>query len=125
MVYTVERWKRQLQLGNIRLSYDLSLLDKFENFSASTKNHILRITQELLGNAVKHANASQLELVFSENKSALWVKISDDGKGGDFLGLDNLKTVRDRVTLLGGELKIESKPAKGTTIVFKVPFTEM
>ncbi len=92
--------------------------------------NLYRIVQEALNNIVTHAGATQAHIVMRRRKNRLWVAIKDDGRGFD---LDKFKegskakkgigllTMEERVKLLGGEIKIQSQPAKGTMIIFEVP----
>jgi two-component system, NarL family, sensor histidine kinase LiaS len=83
---------------------------------------VLRLVQEALANAVKHARPSRVVLRARDAGSGRAVlSISDDGAGFDparaaerhGMGLD---LMRERVTELGGELQLESAPGAGTTV---------
>jgi signal transduction histidine kinase len=86
------------------------------------ENHLLRIGQEALTNAVKYAHASeiQIELVCEEMQCTLRVK--DDGQGFAvnqiYPGLGfGLLGMSERAEHIGGELIIQSQPGQGTEIV--------
>ncbi|MCR8560946.1 hypothetical protein KXD93_25030 [Mucilaginibacter sp. BJC16-A38] len=92
------------------------------------KDHELalyRMTQELINNVLKHANARQVFLEIGRRDGQLILMIEDDGKGFDTsgqkegFGLHNLAT---RTKLLRGDLHIDSSPGKGTTILIKIPY---
>jgi signal transduction histidine kinase len=82
---------------------------------------IFRIVQELLTNAVRHANATTILVQCSQNENTFYVTVEDNGKGfqtdkldaGKGIGLTNVK---NRVDYLKGNLEIESSPGAGTTI---------
>ncbi|WP_422879854.1 PAS domain-containing sensor histidine kinase [Nodosilinea nodulosa] len=86
------------------------------------ENHLLRIGQEALTNAVKYANASeiQVELVYEATQCSLHIK--DDGKG---FGVGSLPTMggfgllgmSERAERMGAQLTIQSQPGRGTEIV--------
>ena len=89
---------------------------------------VYRITQELITNAVKHAQAKQIDIqLFTENKR-ICVQITDNGIGFDPEQLDpskkgnGLRNIRDRVTAFNGQFEILSQPGKGTesTIEFLI-----
>ncbi|MEP1061257.1 CHASE2 domain-containing protein [Stenomitos frigidus AS-A4] len=89
------------------------------------ENHLLRIGQEALTNAVKYAQASQihLELVCEETQCVL--RIKDDGQGFDVGQVSATKGfgllgMSERVEKMGGELVIQSQPGQGTEIVVVV-----
>jgi len=80
--------------------------------------------QEALTNIVKHAQAKSVSIVLTRSSRAVTAVIEDDGRGftpdsgGEGLGLLGMG---ERLTLLGGKLKVESSPGAGTTIVAEVP----
>jgi len=87
-----------------------------------------RIVQEALNNVVRHARAKRVDVILEQRGNNLVLVIEDDGIGfnpeavmrkGGRLGLFGM---RERTEMLGGELIIESKPGKGTTIVVEVPY---
>jgi two-component system sensor histidine kinase NreB len=86
-----------------------------------------RIVQEALNNVIRHAQAKRVDVVLERRDDRLVLIIEDDGKGfdpqtviekGDRLGLFGM---RERAEMLGGNLIIESRPGKGTTLVVEVP----
>jgi two-component system NarL family sensor kinase len=89
---------------------------------------LFRIIQESMQNIIKHANASQVWIMFNYLPGNLKIIIKDNGKGFDTedatkksagLGLSNIKT---RVSLTGGTSNIESIHGKGTTITINMPY---
>ena len=90
---------------------------------------VYRIVQELLTNAIKHAEANSIMIQCSENESRLYITVEDDGKGFDpdlvqqknGIGLSN---IRNRVNLLEGTVEISSKPGEGTTFSIEIPLNE-
>ena len=85
---------------------------------------LYRTVQEALTNIVKHAQANAVSIVLARKAGAVTALIEDDGRGfshdgsGEGLGLLGMG---ERLALLGGRLKVESRPGSGTTIVAKVP----
>jgi signal transduction histidine kinase len=86
---------------------------------------LYRIVQESLTNIVKHAQAHNVSIVLGRKSDAVSVIVEDDGVGFDpdrpregGLGLIGM---RERVSLIGGRLTIESRPGAGTTFVAEVP----
>jgi signal transduction histidine kinase len=83
-----------------------------------------RIAQEALTNAVKHAAATGVCIRFRTCGDNIEFVISDDGKGfdpnqtGSGLGLLGM---RERATILGGQLFVNSRPDEGTEIKVVVP----
>jgi signal transduction histidine kinase len=88
---------------------------------------ILRIAQEALQNAVRHAHAKRVDVSLHADDGRLRVAVTDDGVGFDpaepglrarRLGLTSME---ERARALGGSLTIESRPGQGTTIALEVP----
>lgn len=83
-----------------------------------------RIAQELLTNAIKHANAKHILVQVGMNDEQLSITVEDDGCGFDVLtpargmGLDNITT---RVNYLKGDLSIHSVPGEGTSFLITIP----
>ncbi len=87
---------------------------------------IYRIVQEVVNNAMKHANASHLLIQLIGHDHGLNVMIEDNGKGFDINSLIGgkgmgLKSIESRVKYLEGTLNIDSAPSQGTTINIEIP----
>jgi signal transduction histidine kinase len=87
---------------------------------------LFRITQESLRNIARHASASRVSINLRCLNSGLQLTVKDNGQGFDAEGPRakaslGLASMRQRVALLGGKLKIDSKPFGGTTISAWVP----
>jgi signal transduction histidine kinase len=84
----------------------------------------LRIAQEGLANAIKHANATTIRLGMHRRGELAEITVSDDGRGfvpnGNGQGL-GLRLMRERVDELGGSLTIESREGEGTTVSATLP----
>jgi signal transduction histidine kinase len=84
----------------------------------------LRIAQEGLANAIKHANATTIRLGMHRRGALAEITVSDDGRGfvpnGNGQGL-GLRLMRERVDELGGSLTIESREGEGTTVSATLP----
>ena len=88
---------------------------------------IYRVSQEAIGNAVRHSGATQIAATLTRNGDNFVLTVTDDGNGFSFdqstsgLGLGGM---RERALLVGGELDIESRSGHGTTIRLTVPVRE-
>ena len=86
----------------------------------------LRIAQEGIANAVKHARATNIKLELHRTDGHADITVSDDGGGfdpganGAAEGL-GLRLMRERVEELGGSLKISSRPGEGSIVVASIP----
>jgi two-component system sensor histidine kinase DegS len=87
---------------------------------------IFRSIQELLGNAIRHSQASQVKIQLEARDGEVKVSVDDNGKGfnveslGETSGM-GLKVIRDRVDMIGGEMDIDSVPGQGTRVTFSMP----
>lgn len=89
------------------------------NIIESHQTTIFRIIQELLNNALKHANCSEIIVDCSQNQNLFLITVEDNGIGfnteeiQDFTGL-GLKSIKNRVELLSGRLEVKSNFNEGT-----------
>ena len=85
-----------------------------------------RIVQEALANTRKHANASHVNVVLESQEHGLYPTVTDDGVGFDVeaasgSGRLGLRGMAERVGQIGGELRIESAPGRGTRVEVRFP----
>ena len=83
---------------------------------------LLRIVQEALTNARKHSEARRVVVALGAEGNRIWAEVLDDGRGfglGSSPGV-GLSSMRERARALGGTLKIESEPGKGTKVRFEM-----
>jgi len=91
----------------------------------STKLTIYRIIQELINNALKHAQATEILVQFIHEKGKVDITVEDDGIGFDNnklnqengLGLANLK---NRVNFLNGQMDVRSVINEGTSVNIQI-----
>lgn len=85
---------------------------------------LYRVVQEALQNVVKHSGAKEATVTFSSEDDYASVRIEDNGRGFDTghirngIGLDGM---RERLRLVGGTFKIDSRPGAGTRIEARIP----
>ncbi len=94
------------------------------------QHHLLRIAQEAITNAVKHADASHIVVTLQSDSHAVIVSVTDDGKGFDpaacsALGRHfGLRGLRSRAKTIKAHLQIASSPGAGTTVQVTVPLRD-
>jgi signal transduction histidine kinase len=84
----------------------------------------LRVTQEGLANAARHAGAARVGVTLTYLDDELLVDVRDDGTGFDPTATASgfgLAGMRERVTALGGRLQVESTPGTGTALSAALP----
>jgi signal transduction histidine kinase len=123
---------------NRDLNADLEVHGAYRALSPDAENEILRIAQEAIQNAKRHAAASRIRVRLEYDERALTLTISDDGKGfavsagkgrgkpvNAVEGHYGLTGMQERAAVIHGELAIESEPGKGTTVRLNVPAPEV
>jgi two-component system, NarL family, sensor kinase len=99
-----------------------------DDLPARVENALFRIAQEALSNIVRHAAAEMIVIKLLTKPHEVTLIIADDGQGFDPAhvpsGRYGLIGINERVKLLGGTLKLTSKPQKGTTLEARIPFTK-
>lgn len=134
MPYDLEQFGLQIALENmieamqsgsgieVKLYVDINSTD----FDKTFELNIYRLVQELLNNAVRHAEASEISVQVFTDDTRMVIMIEDDGKG---LSSDNplkspglgLKNTMSRVNAFDGNLIIDTDPQDGTTITIYLP----
>jgi signal transduction histidine kinase len=96
---------------------------------SETEVTLLRVAQEALANAGRHAAASAVALTLAFGDGQVSLDVTDDGVGfdpaappsGNGSGGYGLTAMRERVAALRGSLDVESGPGQGTTVVATIP----
>ncbi|HRZ42329.1 MAG TPA: histidine kinase [Bacteroidales bacterium] len=88
--------------------------------------HLFRIAQEALSNALRHSGATEINVQLLGRKGKITLLIQDNGKGfvpdiSPSPAGNGLRNIRDRVSILKGELLIDTAPGEGCTIHIKIP----
>ncbi|MCL2555270.1 MAG: GAF domain-containing sensor histidine kinase [Actinomycetia bacterium] len=94
---------------------------------SSQEEALLRVAQEALHNALRHAEAGTVSVTLEGRGKGALLRIRDDGRGFDPTAVRRagrhlgLVSMRDRADGVGGRLTVESEPGKGTVIEMEVP----
>jgi PAS domain S-box-containing protein len=115
------------RVARARLPVRLHLTNIDERMPPPVEIAVYRVVQELLNNVMKHAQATEVEVHVVREANRLEVSVEDNGHGFDPAVLATqplagigLPGVRNRVTLLGGELSIKSRVGQGTIVSFEL-----
>ncbi len=119
-------------------AYDIQVTADFDdevrelNIDNGTTLSLLRIIQEAVSNAVRHGEATEVHVQIKKDLDRLTLDIYDNGSGFDSENINHetlrleghrgLASMRERMALIGGKLKIESSIGNGTHITgtFKI-----
>lgn len=87
---------------------------------------LYRIAQEVIANALKHAQATHITVGLERQDRFVRLTIADDGVGFDAERMDKAdgmgwRNVRSRVGLIGGTLNVRSAPGRGTSAIVEAP----
>jgi signal transduction histidine kinase/streptogramin lyase len=92
------------------------------------EQHLLRIAQEAVTNALKHSGATKIAIKLHTEAKKLFLRIVDNGRGFEqqdvfstLGGHFGLLGMRERAERLGGELRLASHPGEGTEVEVMVP----
>lgn len=98
-----------------------------EGFNENFKLTIYRIIQEQLTNILKHAKATQANILLSTNENDIYLEVKDNGIGFDTgkkrqgIGLSNIQS---RVSMYEGRLEVHSEPGNGSKLSVIFPISE-
>jgi len=111
------------QRGGWKLALDIP--QEIVGLSPVIEQGIFRIIGEALTNIEHHAGASTVSLSLQEQGGTIRVTVIDDGCGFDMQqqtpqGHFGLKGMRERASVMGGNLTVESAPGEGTCIQLEV-----
>jgi signal transduction histidine kinase len=107
-------------LKNLKLDYTIQI-------------NVYRLVQEGLTNIRKHAAAERATLKLTAAFPNIILRVEDNGRGFDVHARAaaavqekrmGLRSMQERVTLLNGKMKLQSKPGQGTKVFIKLPFAE-
>ncbi len=121
-----------LKCGACRSYFESASLKKLK-LDYGIQINIYRLVQEGLTNIRKHAAAGRVTLKLTAAFPNIILRIEDNGRGFDVqkraasAGQEKrmgLRSMQERVTLLNGEMKLQSKPGQGTKVSIKLPFAE-
>ena len=99
---------------------------RVEVSSDPIKAFLFRTAQEILFNTVKHAGVTEAAIRLRRRNGQVRLTVCDRGRGFDLKTLGQaagfgLLSIRERVELLGGHMKIRSTPGRGSTFLIAVP----
>jgi len=95
-------------------------------FAAGVETAAFRIVQEALTNVARHAQVAEVEVSLEARAESLELRVEDRGCGFEPAsatpgGLGGLAGMQERARLLGGRVRVESAPGRGTRIVAVLP----
>ena len=125
LVPTVKRYSDAFK-EQTSLDVNLTVTGSEKRLETYLEVMLFRAIQELLGNAARHSQATQVKVLLDVGDDRVRVSVEDNGKGfdpdsvqqGNSLGL---KLIRERAEMLGGTFEADSAVGRGARISFAVP----
>jgi len=95
-----------------------------QKIAKNTSIYLYRICQEALSNAIKHAQATQIEVMLNYQEKTICLQVKDNGNGFDLEKTkkchgNGISNIQERTQLLNALLQIITAPGKGTRIRFE------
>jgi len=125
------RWYIQNFSNRLNLYSNFEAMGFEEKLPPQIETAFYRIIQEALNNIAKHAQADRVEISLVKRDSKILASIQDNGKGFDLEKVLHpespergfgLVGIQERVSLLGGQIDIQSSPGSGTLIHIEAPY---
>ncbi|KAF7276624.1 hypothetical protein GWI33_010018, partial [Rhynchophorus ferrugineus] len=112
--------------GNVPgLAIDMDMPRVFMLDDPERAHVLLRCTQEIITNAVRHADATRLRLHYHDDGRVVSLDAWDDGKGAEMATAGNgLLGMRERLAAHGGSLQVETSPGKGFSVRLRLPLDD-
>jgi signal transduction histidine kinase len=117
-----------LRLAGIRCRLDFPEQIPVRELSTDLRHNLFLVVKEALHNIFKHADATEVWLRVVVDEEVLGISIEDNGRGfasmPDDALADGLRNMQQRMADIGGNLRVESQPGKGTKIILRLPWPE-
>jgi signal transduction histidine kinase len=117
--------KQMVEGSEMKAAFEVT--GKARRLVPALESNALRVGQEAITNAAKHAQAKNISVRLDYSEKIFRLTVSDDGRGFDPAspppseGGFGLVGMRERAAKLKGELKITSTPGRGTEVSFNLP----
>jgi two-component system sensor histidine kinase UhpB len=128
------RWLAEANLEAAGIKVSFKVTGRQKRLPPRIEATLFRVIQETVNNTSRHARARNVSIGLAFKRGAIQVRIKDDGRGFDVneaitsrmrprgLGLLGMK---ERVSIVGGTMKIESQPrGGGTEIIIEIPLVK-
>jgi two-component system sensor histidine kinase UhpB len=119
-----KEWQRRHPVMSIKLHFDEEVNELRDDITI----HLFRIVQECLTNAVRHAQASHVDvsvLIISDDVSEyIQIIVADNGVGGDIEGHGfGVRSMQERVENMQGTFSFTSKAGAGVQVTATIPLS--
>lgn len=124
------RWYARSNLANAGIDVNFASGNETLRLPNHLEIMLFRILQETVSNILRHANASKVSIDLHTEVGQVVMDVKDDGRGFDVQETGKeavnrkqlgLLGIQERISLAGGQVKIESTPGQGTAVRVRVP----
>ena len=109
------------------LQINLQIVGVKERLNEKTEMMLYRIIQEILGNIMRHAEATKVNIELIKHDDELVLIVEDNGKGFDSEKIKNqgigIKNIASRVEYLNGSVNFDSAMGRGTSVIVEIPLS--
>jgi signal transduction histidine kinase len=121
------RWHAREMAKRTGLHVVVQADDTVDGLPEEHETCIYRLVQEALNNSSRHASARNVEVKVTREGARVTFSVRDDGAGFDprFVRGLGLLGMEERVRRLGGQVRIDSQPGRGTLVAAELPVAEM
>ncbi len=122
----------ETRLGEKAVQLQMEVSNMKDRLSPPVETCLFRVVQEAVTNIIRHSNAKTARIHLRRDNGVVSLSVEDDGQGFDVAEVRSsprsdralgLAGMEERVSLVGGELTIESAPGKGTIVRVKIDVT--
>jgi signal transduction histidine kinase len=121
------KWQAREMAKRTGLHVTVQADDSVDGLPDDHQTCIYRLVQEALNNSSRHASARNVEVRVARDGARVKFSVRDDGAGFDprlVRGL-GLLGMEERVGRLGGQVRVDSQPGRGTMVTAELPMAEM
>lgn len=124
------RWYARTNLEKAGILVEINANGELGSLAPELNSTLFRIAQEAINNVLRHSNAENVEINFSQAGDRILLEVTDDGQGFDTGSVKEqalplhhigLLGMQERAELVGGSTNVISEPGRGTKIEIYVP----
>jgi len=132
-LYSAIRWFARSNLEKSGVNVDFWTASESRRLPPHLETMLFRVAQEAISNILRHAAARRVSIRLWTESGEIWLEIKDDGRGFDLEkttgnALDRkqlgLLGIHERVSLAGGQVRLESSEGSGACLQLHVPLPE-
>ncbi|AFK03921.1 putative signal transduction histidine kinase [Emticicia oligotrophica DSM 17448] len=129
LILSIDEFIQKVHLASTsEFSFSYEGINQKQRFDKKIELTIYRLIQELVNNALKHADASEISLKLGIQDKNIIFTFTDNGKGFDFNAVRNdpkrglgLRNMESRLSVINGQIDIQSNIGSGTITKIEIP----